>query len=47
MEICKASKCTGCGFNDSLCLEHMMTSDVQDLERFKGSKYLQSYSVGI
>ncbi|MBE6763295.1 MAG: 4Fe-4S dicluster domain-containing protein [Ruminococcaceae bacterium] len=37
----------GCGFDDTLCLKHTLASTLDELEPFKGSKYLQSNTVGI
>ena len=37
----------GCGFDDDLCLKHSLAASLDGLESFKGSKYLQSYTVGI
>lgn len=37
----------GCGFDDEFCLKHSLASNLDELEKFKGSKYLQSYTVGI
>lgn len=37
----------GCGFDDVFCLKHRLASTTDELEGFKGSKYLQSYTVGI
>lgn len=37
----------GCGFDETFCLKHNLASNLNELENFKGSKYLQSYTVGI
>jgi len=37
----------GCGFDEAFCLKHSLASNADELEGFKGSKYLQSYTVGI
>ena len=37
----------GCGFDDTFCLKHSLASNSDEIENFKGSKYLQSYTVGI
>lgn len=37
----------GCGYDESLCLKHSIASRVDELEKFKGSKYLQSNTSGI
>lgn len=37
----------GCGFNEDLFLCHSMATTLHELEKFKGSKYLQSYTAGI
>lgn len=37
----------GCGFDDTFCLKHSLASSLDELQKFKGSKYLQSYTVGI
>lgn len=37
----------GCGFDDKILLKHSIASGAEELECFKGSKYLQSYTVGI
>ncbi len=37
----------GCGFDDNFHLKHTFASTLDELESFKGSKYLQSYTVGI
>lgn len=37
----------GCGFDGAFCLRHSLASNLDELEGFKGSKYLQSYTVGI
>jgi len=37
----------GCGYDEAVHLKHSMASSVEELERFKGSKYLQSDTVGI
>lgn len=37
----------GCGFDDMFCLKHSLASSSNELQKFKGSKYLQSYMVGI
>ena len=37
----------GCGFDENLCLKHSMAANLDELENFKGSKYLQSNTAGI
>ncbi|MBR4030726.1 MAG: Coenzyme F420 hydrogenase/dehydrogenase, beta subunit C-terminal domain [Clostridia bacterium] len=37
----------GCGFDDTFCLKHSLASELEELNGFKGSKYLQSYTVGV
>lgn len=37
----------GCGFDDAFCLKHSLASQLDELDSFKGSKYLQSYTVGV
>lgn len=37
----------GCAFDDNLVLRHSIEDKLSELEKFKGSKYVQSYVVGI
>lgn len=37
----------GCGYDGAMLLRHSLASAPEELEAFKGSKYLQSYTVGI
>lgn len=37
----------GCGFDENLTLRHSVATDKNQLERFKGSKYVQSNTAGI
>ena len=37
----------GCGFDEALSLNHRLAFSPEELESFKGSKYLQSYTPGI
>ncbi len=37
----------GCSFDNELVLRHMVAENLEQLEKFKGSKYIQSLPVGI
>lgn len=37
----------GCGYDENLFLTHSLASTADEIEFFKGSKYVQSYAVGI
>lgn len=43
----KGGAVAGCGYDGALHLKHSIASSAKDLEAFKGSKYLQSDTVGI
>ncbi len=40
-------KVVGCGFDDNLLLKHSVADNLFELEKFKGSKYIQSNTKGI
>lgn len=37
----------GCGYDENMCLKHSIATSLDEIENFKGSKYVQSYASGI